>query len=91
MRRGFSWHAGVLRIGPRTDFALEDESAGSQIQIRLNGLPAKIPAEVTPVAWFEIYCGEDKAKRLKLSVVLEDIGRLLFAGRTSRGMLEVEP
>jgi hypothetical protein len=75
----------------RTDFALEDESAGSQIQIRLNGLPARIPAEVTPVAWFEIYCGEDKAKRLKLSVVLEDIGRRLFAGRTSRGMLEVEP
>jgi hypothetical protein len=66
----------------RTDFALEDESAGSQIQIRLNGLPAKIPAEVTPVAWFEIYCGEDKAKRLKLSVVLEDIRRLLFAGRS---------
>ena len=46
----------------RTDFALEDESAGSQIQIRLDGLPARIPAEVTPVAWFEIYCGEDKAK-----------------------------
>lgn len=49
-----------------------------------------IPAEVKPGAWFEIYRGEDKAKRrLKLSAILEDTGQLLFADRTGHGALEV--
>ncbi len=49
-----------------------------------------IPAEVKPGAWFEIYRGEDRAKRrLKLSAILEDTGQLLFADRTGHGALEV--
>jgi hypothetical protein len=76
---------------PLTEPATNEEPEVSQTQIRLTNLLSKVPAEIKPGAWFEIYRGEGKAKRrLKLSVVLEDIGRLLFADRTGRGVLEVE-
>jgi hypothetical protein len=71
--------------------SFEEEAEVSQTSIRLSNLLAKVPPKVKPGAWFEIYRGEGKAKRrLKLSAVLEDIGRLLFADRTGRGVLEVE-
>jgi hypothetical protein len=76
---------------PQTDAATDEEPEVSQTQVRLRGLLSQVPEEVKPGAWFEIYRGEGKAKRrLKVSVVLEDIGRLLFADRTGRGVLEIE-
>lgn len=76
---------------PSADPTAEEEPEVGQTQTRLKLLLSRMPAEVKPGAWFEIYRGEGKAKRrLKLLVVLEDIGRLLFADRTGRGVLEVE-
>ncbi|MEJ2059821.1 MAG: DUF1631 family protein [Gammaproteobacteria bacterium] len=50
-----------------------------------------IPAEVRPGAWFEIYRGPEHSKRtLKLSVILEDSGQVLFADRAGRAALEIE-
>jgi hypothetical protein len=75
----------------RMGAAPDEEDEPSQTQIGLRNLLSRVPAELTPGAWFEIYRGEGKAKRrLKLSVVLEATGRLLFADRTGRGVLEVE-
>lgn len=83
--------AGAQESRPAGAFGADEEDDLSQTQIGLRGLLSRVPAGVAPGAWFDIYRGEGKAKRcLKLSVVLEDIGRLLFADRTGRGVLEVE-
>ncbi|MEA3410223.1 MAG: DUF1631 family protein [Pseudomonadota bacterium] len=67
-----------------------DPNAGEPENL-LKDLLERIPAEVKPGSWFEIYRGEDHAKRrLKLSTILEDTGKLLFADRSGRGALEVE-
>ena len=68
----------------------EVENEVEETETVFKTLLSAIPAEVKPGAWFEIYRGEDKARRrLKLSAILEDTGQLLFADRTGQGALEV--
>lgn len=67
-----------------------DPNAGAPEDL-LKDLLDRIPAEVKPGSWFEIYRGEDHAKRrLKLSTILKDTGKLLFADRKGHGALEVD-
>ena len=69
----------------------EVEADEEELKSKLNKLMASLPSEVKPGAWFEIYRGEDKAKRrLKLSTILTETGQLLFADRRGHGVLNVE-
>lgn len=57
----------------------------------LASLLDSIPAEVKPGKWFEIYRGDERAKRrLKLSAILEESGQVLFADRSGFNALELD-
>lgn len=49
----------------------------------------KLPSDVHPGVWFEIFNGEDKAiRRLKLSVVLTEVAKLVFVDRKGIKVIE---
>ena len=49
----------------------------------------KLPDHVHPGVWYEIFNGEDKAvRRLKLSVVLTEVGKLIFVDRKGVKVIE---
>ena len=49
----------------------------------------KLPSNVHPGVWFEIFNGEDKAvRRLKLSVVLTEVAKLVFVDRKGVKIME---
>ncbi|MGH8501302.1 MAG: DUF1631 family protein [Gammaproteobacteria bacterium] len=77
--------------GPKPEVATQVRRETLRDEEHISRLLASAPAELKPGAWFEIYRGEGKTRRrLKLSIVLEDTGRLLFADRSGRGVLELE-
>ena len=50
---------------------------------------AKLPTEVRPGVWFEVYNGEDKAvRRTKLSVIIMEEAKLIFVDRVGVKVLE---
>jgi hypothetical protein len=50
---------------------------------------SKLPGNVHPGVWFEIYNGEDRAiRRLKLSVVLTEVAKLVFVDRKGIKVME---
>ena len=76
------------------DYAIEEdedirstliEQEADSARDRLN----KLPSIVHPGVWFEIYNGEDKAvRRLKLSVVLTEVAKLIFVDRKGVKVIE---
>ena len=49
----------------------------------------RLPAEVKPNAWFEIYTGKDTpVRRLKLSVVIQETAKLVFVDRLGVKVIE---
>ena len=50
---------------------------------------SQLPTMVHPGVWFEIYNGEDKAvRRLKLSVILTEVAKLVFVDRKGLKVIE---
>lgn len=51
--------------------------------------PIKLPEEVQPNAWFEVYIGPDKPiRRLKLSIILGDDAQLIFVDHRGNKIIE---
>ena len=50
---------------------------------------SRLPSDVHPGVWFELYNGEDRAiRRLKLSVVLTEVAKLIFVDRKGVKVME---
>lgn len=100
--KAFLGHLPTVRTAPDEDTA--PPSAPSQEELRaevakeeghehdiLTTLLDSIPAEVKPGKWFEIYRGDERAKRrLKLSAILDESGQVLFADRSGFNALELD-
>ena len=71
-----------------TDFEQELEIAKQEAQIALDKI-TRLPANVKPGVWFEVFNGEDKAiRRLKMSVILSEAAKIIFVDRKGIKVIE---
>ena len=71
-----------------TDLEQELEMAKQEAQIALNKI-SRLPANVKPGVWFEVFNGEDKAvRRLKMSVILSEAAKIIFVDRKGIKVIE---
>ena len=68
----------------------DNQAARIEEQLRIaRGKISKLPSDVQPGVWFEVFNGEDKPVRhLKLSVVLTDVAKLVFVDRHGVKVME---
>ena len=68
----------------------EDKAARIEEQVRIaREKISRLPSNLHPGAWFEIFNGEDNAlRRLKLSVILTEVAKLVFVDRQGKKVIE---
>ena len=68
----------------------DDKAARIEEQVRIaREKISRLPTDLHPGAWFEVFDGEDKpVRRLKLSVILTDVARLIFVDRQGVKVIE---
>lgn len=71
-----------------TDIEHELEAARQEAQIALEKI-SRLPENVKPGVWFEVFNGEDKAiRRLKMSTILTEAAKIIFVDRKGVKVLE---
>ncbi|MBT8126631.1 MAG: DUF1631 domain-containing protein [Gammaproteobacteria bacterium] len=68
----------------------DDKAARIEEQVRIaREKISRLPTDLHPGAWFEVFNGEDKPiRRLKLSVILTEVAKLVFVDRQGRKVIE---
>lgn len=68
----------------------DDKAARIEEQVRLaKEKISRLPSDLHPGVWFEIFDGDDRpVRRLKLSVILADVAKLVFVDRQGIVVLE---
>jgi len=72
------------------DIEHDDKAARIEEQVRTaREKISRLPTDLHPGAWFEVFNGEDKpVRRLKLSVILTDVAKLIFVDRQGVKVIE---
>lgn len=71
-----------------TDIEHEIETARQEAQIALDKI-SRLPENVKPGVWFEVFNGEDRAiRRLKMSTILTEAAKIIFVDRKGVKVLE---
>jgi hypothetical protein len=68
----------------------DDKAARIEEQVRIaREKISRLPTDLHPGAWFEVFNGEDKpVRRLKLSVILTEVAKLIFVDRQGTKVME---
>lgn len=68
----------------------EDKAARIEEQVRIaREKISRLPSDLHPGAWFEVFNGEDHpVRRLKLSVILTEVAKLVFVDRQGKKVIE---
>lgn len=72
------------------DIEQDDKAVRIEEQVRTaREKISRLPSDLHPGVWFEVFNGEDKpVRRLKLSVILTDVAKLIFVDRQGIKVLE---
>ncbi len=68
----------------------EDKAARIEEQVKIaREKISRLPSDLHPGAWFEVFNGEDHpVRRLKLSVILTEVAKLVFVDRQGKKVIE---
>lgn len=79
-----------VETAEQEDTGDEDKAASIEEQVRIaREKIARLPGNLHPGVWFEVFDGEDSpVRRLKLSVILTDVARLVFVDRHGVQVIE---
>jgi hypothetical protein len=79
-----------LEDGEAETAEYDDKAARIEEQIRIaREKISRLPTDLHPGAWFEVFNGEDNPiRRLKLSVILTEVAKLVFVDRQGKKVIE---